>query len=324
MTPDDPRGDFRDDSQLPLRLVPAIVILNPAAGSRWSAGELRSLLAAAVAELGRELRIIEPAPGQPLPPLAQEIVADAAASGAMVIAAGGDGTISTVAAACFLRNVPLGVIPTGTFNYFAREWGVPEQPVDALLAALAGVRTRVDVGFANGRLFLNNASFGLYPRLIRERESTKARLGRHRWVARLAALGSMLSGQRRFAVSMETDGLRQIRRATMVFVGNNALQLQQLGLEVAGCIMQGRLAVVVQPPLGRLQRLRQMLLGLFGRLGQEAALERGCASTLVVDSKRHQIELAIDGELCRLPPPLVFSKGRQALTVMLPVRREPE
>ncbi len=321
MNPADPRRAATGEGMLPLRQVPAIVILNPAAGSAWSAGELRRLLESAVAGLGRELHFVERAGGQPLPALAAEAAAAARASGAVVIAAGGDGTVSTVAAACFLQSVPLGVIPTGTFNYFAREWGVPEEPADALLAALGGVRVQVDVGFVNGRLFINNASFGLYPRLIRERESTKARLGRRRWVAGLAALGSMLGVQRRFAVSLEADGVRQIHRATMVFVGNNALQLQQLGLEVADCISQGRLAVVVQPPLGRLRRLRQILLGLLGLLNQEAALERSCATTLVVDSKRRLIELAIDGELCRLPSPLVFTKGRQVLTLMLPAGR---
>ncbi len=321
MTPADPRRDATGDGSLPLRQVPAIVILNPAAGSAWSAGELRSLLESAVAGLGRELRFVERAGDKPLPAIAAEAAAEARGSGATLIAAGGDGTVSTVAAACFLQGVPLGVVPTGTFNYFAREWGVPEDPADALMAALAGERVQVDVGFVNGRLFINNASFGLYPRLIRERESTKALLGRRRWVARIAAFASVLRRQRRFAVSMEADGVRQIRRATMVFVGNNALQLQQLGLEVADCISQGRLAVIVQPRLRLLHRLRQIAFGLLGMLSQEQALERSCTTTLVVDSKRRLIELAIDGELCRLPPPLVFSKGRQVLALMLPIGR---
>lgn len=323
MIPAEPTQRVAGDADRPLPRLAAIVLLNPSAGSTWPAEVLRARLEAARARVEDEVRLVEVGPGQPLQSLAERAVADAAVANAVVVAAGGDGTVSTVARACFLRGVPLGVVPTGTFNYFAREWGVPEDPADALRAALAGRRVPVDVGFVNGRLFINNASFGIYPRLIRERESTSARLGRSRWVARLAAFVSLLRRQRRFAVSLETQGVRQMRRATMVFVGNNGLQLQQLGLEVADCVTLGRLAVIVQPRIARWHRLRQLLLGLLGRLHQEATLECFCASTLVVDSKRRMIELAIDGELCRLPPPLVFSKGARALTLMLPATQEP-
>lgn len=104
----------------------------------------------------------------------------------------------------------------------------------------------------------------------------------------------------------------------MVFVGNNAFQLNQLGLEVADCIAQGRLAVVIQPPVGRLVQMRQLLLGAIGSMHREPELERFCAGTLVIESKRRRIELAIDGELCSMPPPLVFSKGRRALNLIVP------
>ncbi len=297
---------------------PAIVILNQSAGSTAASLEVRDRITAALASAGAAARLVEVGPGQSLRETVERIADEAAASGATVVAAGGDGTISTVAAACFLHGVPLGVVPLGTFNFFAREFGLPDDPAGAVRVALTGTPVQVDVGFINARMFVNNASFGIYPRLIRERESTKARLGRKRWVAALAGVITLLRGQRRFAVSLEADGVRQMRRTTMVFVGNNALQLEQLGLEVSDCVGQGRLAVIVQRRGGRLSVLRQMLLGALGRLRDEDDLERFCADSLVVDSKRRRIELAIDGELCTLTPPLVFSKGQRALTLILP------
>jgi hypothetical protein len=61
-----------------------------------------------------------------------------------------------------------------------------------------------------------------------------------------------------------------------------------------------------------------MLLGALGRLRDEVDLERFCSDNLIVDSKRRTIELAIDGELCSLTPPLVFSKAQRALTLIMP------
>lgn len=301
-----------------LRRPSAIVLLNRSAGSASTVVDVRQEIGQALAELGVQASVTEPVPGQSLADAADDAAVRAASDRAILIAAGGDGTISTVARAAFLRRVTLGVVPLGTFNYFAREFGLPEDPASAVRAALTGMPTEIDVGFVNARMFINNASFGIYPRIIRDRERTKAKLGRRRWVAACSGLWTLLRGQRRFAVSIEADGERQLRRTTMVFVGTNAFQLRQLGLEVADCVAGGRLAVIVQPPAGRLIQVRQLLLGALGRMHRDPQLERFCASTLVVDSKRRRIELAIDGELCVLPPPLVFTKGRRALTLMLP------
>lgn len=302
----------------PVRRSPAIVLLNQGSGTVRTSVDVRQQIERPLVELGVPVRVIEVLSGQSLAEAADEAAVRAASDRAILIAAGGDGTVSTVARACFLRGATLGVVPLGTFNYFAREFGLPEEPASAIRVALTGTPTAIDVGFVNARMFINNASFGIYPRLIRDRERTKAKLGRRRWVAACSGLWTLLRGQRRFAVSIEADGERQVRRTTMVFVGNNAFQLRQLGLEVADCVAGGRLAVIVQPPAGRLVQLRQLLLGAIGHMHREPDLERFCADTLVIDSKRRRIELAVDGELCALAPPLVFSKVRRAMTLMLP------
>lgn len=296
----------------------AIVLLNQDAGSIRMSVDVRSLIDNELHELGGQVRLLEVGQGKSLDEVASDAAEQAEAQGAVLVAAGGDGTVSTVASACFLRGLTLGVVPLGTFNYFAREFGLPDDPGSAVRLALTGQPVAIDVGFVNGRMFVNNASLGIYPRLIRDRERTKAKLGRRRWVAACAGLWTLLRGQRRFAVGFDADGERQLRRTTMVFVGNNAFQLDKLGLEVADCIAQGRLAVVIQPPVGRLVQIRQLLLGAIGSMHREPELERFCADTLVIESKRRRIELAIDGELCSMTPPLVFSKGRRALKLIVP------
>src|SRR5215217_494166 len=87
----------------------------------------------------------------------------------VIAAAGGDGTVSTVAAAVARANKTLAVIPTGTLNHFARDAGVPIDLEPAVALLRDGRRRAVDVGMVNDQFFLNNVSIGSYPRMVKER-----------------------------------------------------------------------------------------------------------------------------------------------------------
>src|SRR5689334_9454045 len=88
-----------------------------------------------------------------------------------VIAAGGDGTVSAVAAGVVGSgaDVMVGVIPLGTLNHFSKDLGIRD--VETAIDAIAkGETRRVDVGEVNGRVFINNSSIGLYPEIVVERD----------------------------------------------------------------------------------------------------------------------------------------------------------
>ena len=163
--------------------------------------------------------------------LAREAAQAARADAGLLVAAGGDGTINAVAVAALREGIPIGVLPMGTFNYFSREHGLaldPEEAVQILLAALhAGDMRPVQVGFVNRRMFLVNASVGLYPKLLAEREKASQRFGRSRLVAVASAAWSMFrpASGRRWRVRMKTHEGAQVRQeehlVTTLFVGNN-------------------------------------------------------------------------------------------------------
>ncbi|MEO7009675.1 MAG: diacylglycerol kinase family protein, partial [Caldimonas sp.] len=102
---------------------------------------------------------------------------------AVIVAGGGDGTISSVGAALVDSAIALGVLPLGTLNHFARDAGVSLDLERAVDAIVNGRPTPVDVGEVNGRIFLNNSSLGLYPDIVRDRERQQKRLGRGKWPA---------------------------------------------------------------------------------------------------------------------------------------------
>src|SRR5690606_8648499 len=92
---------------------------------------------------------------------------------------------------------------------------------------LQGEPTPVQVGLVNGRVFLVNASVGLYPDLLEDREVFKQRYGRSRLVAMWSALVTAFGDHRYLDLEMDKEGERAHFRATALFIGNNRLQLEQ-------------------------------------------------------------------------------------------------
>ena len=87
-----------------------------------------------------------------------------------IIVGGGDGTISTVAGVLSGSGVPLGIIPLGTLNHFAKDLNIPLAVDQAVAVIAAAMPAPIDVGEANGRVFINNSSIGMYPNLVVDRE----------------------------------------------------------------------------------------------------------------------------------------------------------
>ena len=135
------------------------VVLNPGSGggdAQAAADKIVALFEAA----GKKVRIRIPRNAVEIASLARD-AADAGAEA--VVAAGGDGSVSAVAGALAGSLVPLGVLPVGTLNHFARDLGIPTELEDAVRLIVSGQTIRVDVGEVNGRTFINNCSLGLYP-----------------------------------------------------------------------------------------------------------------------------------------------------------------
>lgn len=246
----------------------------------------------------------------------QQVASDAAALAAVrktaVIAVGGDGSLSTVAQAAHTAGCAMGVIPYGTFNYFARTHGIPTDPAAAARMLLDAHPSPVQVAAINKRLFLVNASLGLYPELLQDREAYKARFGRSRWVALVAGVATLLRAQRRWRLHIETGTTARDVQTLTLFVGNNRLQLDQLGAQpadtVAGTPGHGSMAALILRPIGTWAMLRLMLHGALGTLGEAAGVESLEFHRMVIKPRlapgRRQVTVAFDGEVERMRSPI--------------------
>lgn len=258
--------------------------------------------------------------------LAVRAAREAHAHGGAVVGAGGDGTLNAVAQQAYALDCPFGVLPQGTFNYFGRTHGIPEDTAAALDALLRATPRPTQIGQVNGHLFLVNASLGLYPRLLQDREAYKKQFGRNRLVACAASAVSLLRDHRALLLQIERDGKMQTLFTSTLFVGNNALQLEQIGIAEAAAV-PGQLAAIMMRPTGKAERLSLLWRGALGNLGESNHIDSFAFSQLAVRPRlpygRRRIKVALDGEIFWLDTPLTFSVAPRPLHLLLPPDQNP-
>lgn len=308
---------------------PFFIVLN--AGSGHAETELRrTTIEEVMAAAGRvcTLELVED-PAE-LAAKARSMAARAVAEDGILVAAGGDGTINTVAHEAVLAGCPFGVLPQGTFNYFGRTHGIPEDLAEAVYSLLRARVRPVQVGLLNNKIFLVNASVGLYPQLLEEREHDKRQFGRSRVVAFFSAIKIALRPHRHLRITLERDGKERRLRTTTLFVGNNRLQLEQVGMRdgLIEAVEDGQLVAIAPRPMGRLGLLGLLLRGMFGRLGSADDVEAFAFKRLLVRTPavygRKRMKVAADGEVTKMAMPLEFRvlEGRLLLMVQGPSRKE--
>ncbi|TNJ35131.1 diacylglycerol/lipid kinase family protein [Arenimonas terrae] len=297
---------------------PFFVVINAGSG-RDDADEaiptIRSILEAS----GREFDVLEVADPARLPERIAEALERARRAGGVVVAAGGDGTINAAAQQLIGSDVPLGVLPQGTFNYFGREHGISQDVAESTRSLLRASAVPVQVGRVNGRVFLVNASLGLYPKLLEDREAFKQQFGRSRMAAAWSGLRTLLGERRQLQLEIESEGKRRTVRTPTLFVGNNRLQLERIGIAEAAMLENGCLAGVMLRPIGDLAMLGLALRGAFGRLGEAETVETFAMKRITVTPRgKRRVRVALDGEVLRMAPPIVFDVAPEPLLLMLP------
>jgi diacylglycerol kinase family enzyme len=286
------------------------IILNPSSGrgAQKEADALRQAFAAV--GTNAEIQVV---PGRSVKDLALGIVS---AHAPVIGIAGGDGTISSAATALANSRTALLPIPLGTFNHFAQRYGVP-----TVAAAVHAWTLRsphdVPVGFMNDVAFVNNASCGFYPEIVRYRDRIKRVLPKK--AAMWLAGGIVLAKLPLMRLELQVNGHdRQFRTpALWVGIGKNSLRLPKPGdasregdvLEIVTPTAQRRLSIVA------LMTRTMFKLKRGAETPQDKALEVFHASSFLVNSP-HRVDVGIDGEPFRAPPPLRFRYEARGLKVL--------
>lgn len=296
---------------------PLFIVLNTGSG-RGDAQILQDTIRRILDESGRRYELMPVDDPSRLTDVARQAVKRAQDEQGVVIAAGGDGTLNAVAGTVLGQGVPFGILPQGTFNYFGRTYGISQETEVALRGFLQGTLRPVQVGMLNGRLFLVNASLGLYPQLLEDREAYKQRFGRRRWVALWSGLVTLLREPRQLGLELEYEGKARSMRSPTLVVGNNKLQLEHIGIDHQE-LDRNRLVAMSAKPVGTLALYGLLLRGLLSRLGEAEHVISFAFDRLTVRVRgRRRVKVAMDGEISWMDTPLEFKVAAHQLPLVVP------
>jgi len=258
-------------------------------------------------------RGIEPIVLQPEDDLLQ-LAEDAIARGADVIGmAGGDGSQALVATVASRRNVPHVCVPAGTRNHFALDLGLDRDDVVGALDAFAdAVERRIDLASVNGRVFVNNASLGLYAKVVQSPQYRDAK------ISTAATILPELLGPEAKPLDLRFRGPdADYPTAQLILVSNNPYQMDHLvDLGTRQRLDLGVLGIVAARIADAAQASRFVAMEAAGRVRRFPGWLEWSAPRFEVKSGA-PVEIGIDGEALRMDPPLVFESRPGALRVRL-------
>ena len=236
----------------------------------------------------------------------------------VIVAAGGDGTLNAVAAKLMHQNIPMGILPLGTFNYVARVLDIPLDLVEAAKVIATGTPRDSHVAKINQHIYLNNASLGLYPLFIKKREQYNQKFGRLLLNAYTSGLDVLIRDRQQLKLEVEVDGQVYPVKTPLVFFGNNQLQLKELNLQIAKDAAEGHVAGIVVAKSDKLSLFKMLFQLMRGNLENTPDVYSFAAENVKIRSKKKQLTVAVDGELFEIETPLDITVAKNALKIMVP------
>ncbi len=237
----------------------------------------------------------------------------------VIVAAGGDGTVSCVASAIIELGieVKLGVLPIGTLNHFAKDIGMPQDIESAFKAFHAGKSMFVDAAKVNDRYFINNSSLGLYPFVVSERDAIKRR-GFRKWIRFVVATMKALKKYPFVRVAFETSEKRFVRKTPFVFIGNNTYDIEAGKMGTRSSLTDGKLSLYIAHKGSRFRLIMLAFHAFRGTVKAQKDFDTIGISTLEIQSKKSTLNVACDGEVIPMVPPIRYSIAPKALNVIIP------
>ena len=236
----------------------------------------------------------------------------------VLLAGGGDGTISSAAAAAFRTGIPLAVLPAGTMNLFARTLGIPPVLSDALEALAGGTFSKADIATANGRPFVHQFGVGVHARLVRIRDGLTyhSRIGK--MLASVRAVGATIVRPPRFQAEVLTPRGIERWEASSIEVSNNPVG--DWHIPYADTHDLGVLGVYIAKPMSEWTLAKLMVAVLFGRWRTHPDVsERETRElVLVFPRRKRSAKAVVDGELIDLEDRVELKIHPGALTVVVP------
>jgi diacylglycerol kinase family enzyme len=235
----------------------------------------------------------------------------------VIVAAGGDGTISKVAGVVAGTGAALGLLPTGTLNHFARDLNLPLDLGETAEIIANGYTAAIDVGRVNDRIFINNTSIGIYPELLRYRERLQKK-GLSKWTAIVpAVLAVAVKPSSQLRVCLEV-GQQKIEAATsLILVGNNEYETTGWRIGIRQKLDGGFLSLYFSKKLTKSGLISLLFRAFMNMPLGKADFESHRPQEFWILTDRKNLKVALDGELVTLTTPLHFRIQPRFLKVVV-------
>lgn len=235
-----------------------------------------------------------------------------------ILTGGGDGTISTAARHLADGDIPLGALPLGTLNHFARDLGLPPAWREAARVLATAPTRRIDVAEVNGRIFVNNCSLGSYGEAVRRRDALRREHGHGKWRAMARASWQVFRTLRRFRFQIDTPEGHSTIRSPFAVVANNRYSGNVFDTSLRPRLDAGRLWIYAARVQTRWSLLRLVAQGLARSIDEAEGLDVRDSTAATITVARGPLPLACDGEAVNLVPPFRFRIRPRALPVLAP------
>jgi diacylglycerol kinase family enzyme len=234
-----------------------------------------------------------------------------------LVAAGGDGTISSVAAALIDSEATLGVLPIGTLNHFAKDLRIPLDMEGAAGVLANGRVAKIDAGEVNGRVFINNSGIGVYPRMVKWREEYR-RMGATQLTALFWAAVTAVRRMPFLRLRLTAAGTDVTLVTPLIFVGNNEYEVEGFTSGRRRRVDGGQLFLCAVHATAPTRLIRLSLMALLGRIRQDVDFHSVCVTEAWIETRRQWVRVSLDGEVVRLETPLHYRTRPGALRVLVP------
>lgn len=252
-------------------------------------------------------------------PFAERMQTARASAAPIIVAAGGDGTVTALAEVAIQAGKTLAVLPLGTANLLARDLALP-LTLDEWFASYPNMVPRhIDVGEVNGRVFLHKVVIGAVPGIAAAREQLRGRTDIGATLGFLSHFFYRLSRIRRFAAEITPGkGDPHIERVQSIAVANNDYEEGPGKIFSRSKLDEGTLSLYLLRQFGPMDALRLGFGMLLGSWRNDQVLEIENVRSLVIRTRRRRIRVMLDGEVEMLEEPLSFRSLPLALTVLAP------
>lgn len=235
-----------------------------------------------------------------------------------LIISGGDGSISAFAKLAIENNIPLGILPSGTFNNFATDNGIPNDFKEALKIIKQFYTTKIDAAIVNDRYFVNNSSIGLYTTSVKIRERIRKEYGLNKFVSMLFAIVKTFYLFPMIYIEVDSQGKIIKKKTPFVFIGNNKYEFSLLRTGNRKSLNDGKLHVYYSTCKYRLCLLKITFQTILNTQNSAENIISKSVNEFTIYSKKKYLTVATDGEISKMSSPLKYQIKHNALLLIVP------